>query len=130
MAEIVILALRAVIDLFEIYIINSLIQNKNLENNFIMSKALFGVAQPKQNINYCFNEMPLLNTNLYSKFSLLRWFFDGITTSFYSLTLNFQIDYIVKNKQNHRKSENSEYRFMFKRGYFIENMIQVTENFF
>ena len=46
MIEIVHLALKAVIDSFEIYTINS------LESNFITSKALFEVAQPKQNKKY------------------------------------------------------------------------------
>ena len=47
--EIVDLALRAVIDSFEIYTINCLVTQKKIENSFIMSKALFGVAHPKQN---------------------------------------------------------------------------------
>ena len=48
MVEIVDLALWAVIDSFEICTINSLIKKK-FETNFIMSKALFGVAKPKAN---------------------------------------------------------------------------------
>ena len=50
MIEIVHLALKAVIDSFEIYTINSL--KKIFESNFITSKALFGVTQPKQNKKY------------------------------------------------------------------------------
>ena len=46
--EIVDLVLRAVIDCFEIYTINSLIKKK-IETKFIMSKDLFRVAQPEQN---------------------------------------------------------------------------------
>ena len=39
--------IRAVIDTFEIYTINSLMK-KNCESNFIVFRALFCVAQPKQ----------------------------------------------------------------------------------
>ena len=46
MVEIVDLALKALIDSFAIYTINSLIEKKNFETNFIMSKALFGVVKP------------------------------------------------------------------------------------
>ena len=46
--EIADLALRTVIDSFEIYTINSLTKIK-FETNFIMSHALFGVAHSKQN---------------------------------------------------------------------------------
>ena len=61
---------------------------KKFENNFIMSKVLFGVAQSKQNKNpiiitewnsgsgELFSiKYSLLNINLYLKFSLLRFFF-------------------------------------------------------
>ena len=45
------LTIRAVIDSFEIYTINSLIENKNFKTDFIMSIALFWVAQPiKKNL--------------------------------------------------------------------------------
>ena len=40
--------IRAVIDSFETYTINSLMKKKVFETNFIMSRALFWVAQPKQ----------------------------------------------------------------------------------
>ena len=50
MVEIFDLALRAVIDSFEIYTINSLIK-KNCETSFIMPKALFEAELPKQNKN-------------------------------------------------------------------------------
>ena len=46
MVKIVELALRAAMDSFEIYTINSLI--KKNETYFIMYKVSFGVAQPKQ----------------------------------------------------------------------------------
>ena len=49
--EIVGLALRAVIDSFEIYTISSLIKKKS-ETNFIMSKVLLRVARSKQNKKY------------------------------------------------------------------------------
>ena len=39
--------IRAVIDSFETYTINSLMKKKIFETNFIMSRALFWVAQPK-----------------------------------------------------------------------------------
>ena len=48
MVEIVDLAWRAVIDTLEIYTINSLIKQK-FKTKFIMSKASFRVAQPKEN---------------------------------------------------------------------------------
>ena len=51
---------------------------------------------------------PLSNMNFYSNLSLLRWFIKGMMTSLYSSSSYFQIDNIVKNKKNHRKSENSE----------------------
>ena len=47
LVEIVDLALRTVIDSFEIHTINSVIKKK-FKTNFIMPKALFGVAQPKK----------------------------------------------------------------------------------
>ena len=50
MIKMIDLALRALIDFFEIDTINYLIK-KNFDTNFIMSKALFGVAKPKQNKN-------------------------------------------------------------------------------
>ena len=46
----IVMALRAVIDSFEIYTINSLIK-KNFETNIIMSIASLLVAQPKQKKN-------------------------------------------------------------------------------
>ena len=39
--------IQAVIDSFETYTINSLMKKTVFETNFIMSKALFWVAQPK-----------------------------------------------------------------------------------
>ena len=39
--------IRAVIDSFETYTINSLMKKKIFETNFIISRALFWVAQPK-----------------------------------------------------------------------------------
>ena len=39
--------IRALIDSFETYTINSLMKKKIFETNFIMSRALFWVAQPK-----------------------------------------------------------------------------------
>ena len=39
--------IRAVIDHFEPYTINYLMKKKIFETNFIMSRALFWVAQPK-----------------------------------------------------------------------------------
>ena len=50
MLEIVDLKLRATIDSFESYTTGSLI--KKIETTFIMFKALFQVAQPKQNKKY------------------------------------------------------------------------------
>ena len=41
------LALRPVIDSFEMYTINYFIKKK-IGTNFIMSKALFGIARPKK----------------------------------------------------------------------------------
>ena len=52
MVEIVDLTLRAVIVSLEIYMINSLIKNKNYETNFIISKTLFKVAKLKQKKDY------------------------------------------------------------------------------
>ena len=40
--------IQAVIDSFETYTTNSLMKNKTFETNFIMSRALFWVAPPKQ----------------------------------------------------------------------------------
>ena len=40
--------IRAVIDSFETYTINSLMKKNIFETNFIVSRALFRVAQPKQ----------------------------------------------------------------------------------
>ena len=48
--EIVYLALRTVIDSFQIYAINSSNEKKSLETNLIMSKVSFRVAQPKKTI--------------------------------------------------------------------------------
>ena len=104
------------------YTINSLI-NKKFETNFIPSKTLFVVAQPKQNkkiiwvflkevmghVNHFFNKISSLEHEpLFKIFALLRWFFKGMVTSLYSASPNFQIDDIVKNKKNHRKSGNFE----------------------
>ena len=85
MVEIVVLALTAVIDSFEICTINFLIQ-KNFETNFIMSKALVGVAQPKQNkkklllslkeelghVNYFFNKIFSFKHEPLFEISILR----------------------------------------------------------
>ena len=41
--------MKAVIDSFEIYTINFLMKKKKkIETNFIVSRALFWIAQPKQ----------------------------------------------------------------------------------
>ena len=51
MVKVVDLALRAFIDSFQTYTINSLNEKQNFETNFIMSKASIGVAQPKKKKN-------------------------------------------------------------------------------
>ena len=43
--------MKTIIDAFEIYTMNSLIEKK-FHNEFHMSKASFGIAQPKQNKKY------------------------------------------------------------------------------
>ena len=79
-----------------------------MNTNFIISKALFEVAQPKQNkkvllllLNLSCNNFtikyPFLNMNRYVKLSLLGWFFKSIVTRLYSLSPNFQTDNIVEN---------------------------------
>ena len=66
MVEIFDLAMRAIVDTFEIYTINSL--KKKFETNLIMSKALFGVTRRKKipllllkevlgHVNHFFNEI-------------------------------------------------------------------------
>ena len=53
MREIVDLELRAVIDSFEVYAINSLYEKK-IDTNFVKFKVLFRVAQLKQNKKNCY----------------------------------------------------------------------------
>ena len=85
-------------------------KKNHFENNFVMSKISLRVVQPKENKNtiiiikgstgssesFFSIQYTLANVNLYSKFSLLRWF---LVPSLYYSSLNFQIDYIVKNKK-------------------------------
>ena len=81
MVEIIDLALRTVIDSFKIYTMNSLIESKNFENNFITSKALLAIPKPKQqkillfllqeelcHVNSFSTEYPVLTINVCSKF--------------------------------------------------------------
>ena len=52
--------------------------------------------------------------NLYSKFSFLQWFFEGIVTSLYSSSPDFQIDDIVKNKKKSSQKWKFGIKFIFK----------------
>ena len=89
---------------------------QKFETNFIMSKALFEWHNPKKttkkvllkgvlgHVNHFFNK----KSSLYWKFLLSQWFSKGMMMRRYSSSPNFQIDNIIKNKKNHRKSENNE----------------------
>ena len=67
--------MKAVIDSFEIYTINFLMKKKTkIETNFIVSRALFWIAQPKQKKIF---------------FSRLRW--KGVRASFFLSSLQKQI---------------------------------------
>ena len=79
--------IRAVIDSFETYTINSLMKKKIFETNSIMSRALFWVAQPKRKkIKWFFSRLrwngniPCAQilfqffSNLFQNFFLLNFF--------------------------------------------------------